>query len=78
MKKKHHTPEQIVTKLRTVEARTAEGATVAKAAKQVGVSEQTIYRWKNQYGQMDRNQAKRLKSLEKETGEGDWRRRMLV
>jgi transposase len=66
MKKKHHTPEQIVTKLRTVEALTAEGATVAEAAKQVGVSEQTIYRWKNQYGQMDRNQAKRLKSLEKE------------
>jgi transposase-like protein len=66
MKKKHHTPEQIVTKLRTVEALTAEGATVAEAAKQIGVSEQTIYRWKNQYGQMDRNQAKRLKSLEKE------------
>ena len=66
MKKKHHTPEQIVTKLRKVEALTAEGATVAEAAKQVGVSEQTIYRWKKQYGQMDRNQARRLKTLEKE------------
>lgn len=66
MKKKRHTPEQIVTKLRKVEALTAEGATVAEAAKQVGVSEQTVYRWKKQYGQMDRNQARRLKTLEKE------------
>lgn len=66
MKKKRHTPEQIVTKLRKVEALTAEGATVAEAAKQVGVSEQTVYRWKKQYGQMDRNQARRLKTLQKE------------
>lgn len=66
MKKKNHTPEQIITKLRKVEALTADGATVAEAAKQSGVSEQTVYRWKKQYGQMDRNQAKRLKQLEKE------------
>ncbi len=66
MKKKNHTPEQIITKLRKVEALTAQGATVAEAAKQIGVSEQTYYRWKKQYGQLDRNQAKRLKELEKE------------
>lgn len=66
MKKKNHTPEQIVAKLRKVEALTAEGATVAEAAKQVGVSEQSIYRWKKQYGQMDRDEVKRLKELEKE------------
>ena len=66
MKKKNHTPEQIITKLRKVEALTAQGATVAGAAKQIGVSEQTYYRWKKQYGQLDRNQAKRLKELEKE------------
>lgn len=66
MKKKHHTPEQIVTKLRKVEALTAEGATVAEAAKQIHVSEQTVYRWKNQYGAMDRDEVKRLKQLEKE------------
>jgi putative transposase len=66
MKKKHHTPEQIVSKLRKVEALTAQGHTVAEAAKQIGVSEQTVYRWKKQYGQMDRNQARRLKQLEKE------------
>ena len=66
MKKKNHTPEQIITKLRKVEALTAQGATVAEAVKQIEVSEQTYYRWKKQYGQMDRNQAKRLKELEKE------------
>ena len=66
MKKKNHTPEQIITKLRKLEALTAQGATVAEAAKQIGVSEQTYYRWKKQYGQLDRNQAKRLKELEKE------------
>ena len=66
MKKKKHTPEQIVAKLRTVEALTAQGHTVAEAAKQIGVSEQTIYRWKKQYGQMDRDEVKRLKELEKE------------
>lgn len=66
MKKKKHTPEQIITKLRKVEALTAEGATIAEAAKQIGVSEQTVYRWKKQYGGMDKSQAKRLKELEKE------------
>ena len=66
MKKKNHTPEQIITKLRKVEALTAQGATVAEAAKQIGVAEQTVYRWKKHYGQMDRNQAKRLRELEKE------------
>lgn len=66
MKKTHHTPEQIVTKLRKVEALTAEGATINEAAKQIGVSEQTVYRWKKQYGAMDRNEARRLRELEKE------------
>lgn len=66
MKKKMHTPEQIVAKLRKVEALTAEGATVAEAAKQIGVSDQTVYRWKQQYGSMDRDELKRLKDLEKE------------
>lgn len=66
MKKKNHTPEQIITKLRKVEALTAQGATVAEAAKQIGVAEQTVYRWKKQYGRMDHHQAKRLKELEKE------------
>lgn len=66
MKKTTYTPEQIITKLRTVEALTAEGATVAEAAKKLGVSEQSIYRWKKNYGQMDKSEARRLKELEKE------------
>ncbi len=66
MKKKKHTPEQIITKLRKVEALTAEGATVAEAVKQIEVAEQTYYRWKKQYGGIERDGLKRLKALEKE------------
>ena len=66
MKKTKHTPEQIITKLRRVEALTADGATIAETAKQIGVTEQTVYRWKNRYGQMDRDELRRLKELEKE------------
>lgn len=66
MKKKNHTPEQIVTKLRTVERLRAEGATIAEAAKQIEVSEQTYYRWRREYAKMDKPQVKRLKELEKE------------
>ena len=63
---KNHTPEQIITKLRKVEALTTEGISVAEAVKQIEVSEQTYYRWKKQYGGVDRSDAKRLKALEKE------------
>ena len=66
MKKTKHTPEQIIAKLRKVEALTAQGATVAEAVKQIEVAEQTYYRWKKQYGAMDRDQLKHLKELEKE------------
>ena len=65
MKKKHHTPQQIVDKLRTVERLRAEAATVAEAAKQIEVSEQTYYRWRRTYAKMDKPQLKRLKELEK-------------
>ncbi len=66
MKKKNHSPEQIITKLRKVEVLTAQGQTVAEATRQIDVSEQTYYRWKRQYGGMRRDQLKRLKELEKE------------
>lgn len=66
MKKTRHTPNQIITKLRAVEAALAEGRTVAEAVRDIQVSEQTYYRWKREYGQMDRDQLKRLKELEKE------------
>lgn len=66
MKRKKHTPEQIIKKLRRVEALTAQDKTIAEAVKQIEVSEQTYYRWRNRYGDMTRNQVKRLKELEKE------------
>ncbi len=66
MKKKDHSPEQIITKLRKIEALTTQGQTIAEAAGQIDVSEQTYYRWKRQYGGMRRDQLKRLKELEKE------------
>lgn len=66
MKRKKHTPEQIIKKLRRVEALTAQGKTIAEAVKQIEVSEQTYYRWRNRYGDMTESQVKRLKELEKE------------
>lgn len=66
MKKKKHTPEQIIQKLRKVEALRAEGATVASAVKQIGVSEQTYYAWKRKYHGMDKKQLRELKALQKE------------
>ncbi len=66
MNKKKHTPEQIVAKLRQVELLTAQGNTIGEAVRKIEVSEQTYYRWKKQFGQMSRNEVKRLKDLEKE------------
>ena len=66
MKKTRHTPNQIITKLRNVEAARAEGRTVADAVRDIGVVEQTYHRWKREYGSMDRNQVKRLNDLKKE------------
>lgn len=67
MKKKNHTPQQIIEKLRKVERLRAEGATVTEAARQIEVSEQTYYRWRRKYAKMGKPQLKRLKELEKET-----------
>ena len=66
VKRRRHTPEQIVRKLREVERLTAEGQTIAEAAKQLEISEQTYHRWRNQYGGMKANDAKRLRELERE------------
>lgn len=66
MKRKRYTPEQIIRKLREAEVLIAEGATGAKAARQIGVTEQTFYRWRKEYGGMRLDQAKRLKVLEQE------------
>jgi len=63
---RRHTPEQIIRKLRHAEQLIADGATTADAAKQLEVSEQTFHRWRNQYGGMKADDAKRLRELERE------------
>ena len=64
MKRRRHTPEQIIRKLREAERLLGEGKTIPEAAKELGISEQTYHRWRNQYGGMKANDAKRLKELE--------------
>lgn len=66
MKRKRHSPEQVVRKLREAEASLATGAALEDVCKQLGVSENTYYRWQNEYGGMKREEVKRLKELEKE------------
>ena len=66
MARKRHTAEQIILKLREAEVLLSQGSNVADVGKQLGVSEQTYYRWRKQYGGMQVDQAKRLKSLEAE------------
>ena len=66
MSKKGYSSEQIITKLREVEVMLSKGATIGEASKRIGVTEQTYYRWRKQYGGMKVEQAKRLKDLEKE------------
>ena len=66
MARRRHSPEQILGKLREVEVALARGQTVANAVKQIGVTEQTYYRWRNEYGGLSLDQARRLKQLEKE------------
>jgi transposase-like protein len=66
MKKTHHTLNQIITKLRKVEAARADGQTVAEAIRSIGVTENTYDRWKREYGSVGRDQLKRLKDLETE------------
>ena len=66
MKRRRHTPEQIIRKLREAERMLGEGKTIPEAAKELGISEQTFHRWRNQYGGMKAQDAKRLKELERE------------
>jgi len=66
MARKRYTPEQIIRLLRGAEVFIAEGMTASEAARKVGVSEQTYYRWRKEYGGMQVEQAKRLKTLEQE------------
>ena len=66
MVKKSHSPERIINKLREAEILLNQGATVGEASRKIGVTEQTYYRWRKEYGGMRIEQAKRLKDLEKE------------
>ena len=68
MKRRRHTPEQVIRKLRVADALLAEGKDVGEVARALEVSEQTYHRWRNQYGGMKADDAKRLKELERENG----------
>ena len=59
-------PEEIIAKLREVEVRLSRGETTGQAVRAIGVTEQTYYRWRREYGGMGVDQARRLKELEKE------------
>ena len=63
---KREKPEEIVSKLRQVEVLQGQGITIAEAMRQIGVTQQTFYRWRTLYGGMGRSQLKRLMELEKE------------
>ena len=66
MVRKGFKPEQIIGKLREAEVLLSQGSTVGGASRKLGVTEQTYYRWRKQYGGMRMDQARRLQELEKE------------
>ncbi len=66
MVRKTYTPEQIINKLREAEVHINQGISIAEASRKIGVTQQTYYRWRKEYGGLRIEQAKRLKSLEKE------------
>ena len=66
MARKRHTAEEIVNKLRQAEVELGKGSSVAMVCKLLGVTEQTHYRWRKEYGGLKTDQAKKLKALEKE------------
>jgi transposase-like protein len=66
MGRKRHSAEEIVNKLREADVLLAQGRTVAQACQQIGINDQTYYRWRREYGGMKADQAKRLKELERE------------
>lgn len=65
-RRRRHTPEQIIRKLREADRLLGEGREVAEVAKRLEVSEQTLHRWRAQYGGLKAKDAKRLKELERE------------
>jgi transposase-like protein len=66
MAKRRYTPEEIVKLLREAEVLLSQGQTTIEACRQIGVTEQTYYRWRKEYGGLQVDQARRFKDLEKE------------
>ncbi len=66
MPKKRFSSEQIIAKLRQIEVQLAQGKSIALACKEAGISEQSYYRWRKEYGGLQIEQARRLKDLERE------------
>ena len=66
MARKRYTAEQIINYLREAEIFISQGRSVADVSRQIGITVQTYYRWRKEYGGMGLSQAKRLKDLEKE------------
>jgi len=66
MPRKRYSAEQIIRKLRTAEVGLAKGMTVSQISRELGITEQTFYRWRKEYGGMKVSQARRLKDLERE------------
>lgn len=66
MSKKRYTTEQVIMKLREIEVMTGQGETVTQACRQAGITDQSYYRWRKEYGGLKLDQAKKLKDFEKE------------
>ena len=66
MPRKRYQVEEIIQKLRTAEVLLSQGKNVAEACRQIGVTDQTYYRWRKEYGGVRTDQAKRLKELDRE------------
>jgi transposase-like protein len=66
MPKKRFVPEQIIIKLREAEVELGKGLSIGQVCQKLGVTEQTYYRWRKEYGGLKVDQAKRLKDLERE------------
>jgi len=66
MGRQRFTPEQIIAKLREADVLVGRGSTAVEACRQIGISEQTLYRWRKEYGGLKVDQARRMKDLERE------------
>ena len=69
MVRKNFTPEQIINKLREAEVHINQGMSISEASRKIGVTQQTYYRWRKEYGGLRIEQAKKLKNLEKENAQ---------